>query len=246
MLILDFCNIKEDEWNHKTIRELNKEHSIAYTIESQQKYKTVCRSKFDVMNRTFWLTKHKDKQRQKRAQELKLRSWVFPSDKDSEKLWFYLQTAQKDYRDFLDSCAEGTLDLDFLNDALEDFSKVGFQFVRAETDTISKKKQKEARWNPIQTHKIDLRTLEDFLSFEILTHIFKHEGTIFSKVRQCQWNRCQKYFLWKRRKDQQYCSDTCSSNKRSQEMRKLHKDKINKAMRENRPGGVYVKKGKSK
>jgi len=64
------------------------------------------------MKRTFWLTEDKD------AQKLNDdRSWVFPYDQASSGLWSYLKTSQKEYREFLDSCVEGQLDLDFLNDA---------------------------------------------------------------------------------------------------------------------------------
>jgi hypothetical protein len=200
MLTIDFCNIRESEWTHERILALNREHSIAYTIGGLQKgHENLCRSKYDGGGRTFWLIEDKD------AKELNDGTWVFPSDEASSELWFCLQHSQKEFKGFLDSCAKGNPDIGFLNDAIEDFSRVGFQVFKPEVDTgLSQRKQQAAEKNLSITNKLELRNLEDHINAELLTFVFEKKAVEFYKFQRCHLPGCGKYFL-KPRSDRKYC-----------------------------------------
>ena len=222
LLVIDFCNVTE--WRHTKILDIQIWHDIFYTVAGRKRgFEFYCISKQDPKGRKFALIEDKKVIDEKKKFERKLpgKFCVLPSEKESEKLWEYLQTGQKKFKLFLNHCSEGSFDLKFINDILENFLNIGIQF-----DTSEKK------WNPaIKYREPILYSFEDYVYWEILSLFFEREADqIFPYIKIC--SHCKKYYkAITLRKNQKYCP--LCSKKMGQRMKSSKAD-WNKYIRERR------------
>jgi hypothetical protein len=228
--LLHFCNIKE--LTHERILNLQKNHNVYFSGYGRKRgYDDFCRTRKDPEERFFYLIEDEDI-RSKASNAPK--GFILPSDKKSNDLLHGLKSSQKDYRHFLDKCANGNLDLNFMNKLLDDFqSSTAIKFVKSKNE-----------WKPeFMYNEPHLWFFEDHLNWEILCWFFMREGRIFNRVKKCKF--CDSYFLF-HRKDQKYCADKCSSNYRGRRWKTERRERYNKYMRENRPYPSYLWRGGKK
>lgn len=236
MLIIDFCNIKE--WTCSTVLDLYKKHKIIHSEWGKHAgFEKWCTSKLLPKQPFFFALTEIDEIEPWLSEDNKIMSpskWldipiIFQSDKRHSDIWDYLQRSQGEYRGFLDKCAKGTLDLNFINDIIEDFQSFqGLNFV-----LVKLEKEWETTFN---FNKEFLKTIEGYIDWEIVSLFLNKKTGVLRKIKKCAW--CGTYFI-STRKDQKYCDDKCSSTKRSHDFRKTGKHA--EYMRENTISGVYIK-----
>jgi hypothetical protein len=199
LLFIEFCNVTD--WRHTNILDIQIWHDIFYSVAGRKRgFEFYCISKQDPKKRKFALIEDKKVLNEKKKFESGLPGssepfCVLPSEKESEKLWEYLQTSQNKFKLFLDHCSQGSFDLKFINDILGDFLTIGIQF-----DTSEK------TWSPALKHRPPiLNSFEDYIYWEILSLFFNKEADqIFPYIKIC--NHCNKYYKAKTlRKNQKYC-----------------------------------------
>jgi len=235
MLLLDFCNIKE--WGCSTVLDLYKKHKIIHSEWGKRDgFEKFCVSKYqsksplgfamvEASEIEPWLSGDNGVSPSKWLGQ----STLFPFDKRHSDIWDYLQLSQGEYRSFLDKCAKGTLDLNFINDIIEDFQSFqGLNFV-----LVKAEKEWETTFN---FNKEFLKTIEGYIDWEIVSLFLNKKPGVLRKIRKCAW--CGTYFI-STRQDQKYCDDKCSSTKRSHDFRKTGKH--TEYMRKNTVSGVYIK-----
>ncbi len=222
-LLLDFCNLRDI--THNAILDVHKKHRIIHTIDGNNKgYEESCFSKQDPDKRVWLLLESEETKRFKNNNPGFV---ILPSEKRGDEILRFLQESQIEYKNFLNKCIEGQFDLEFINKIIKDFSEIGLRLNKSIHE-----------WTPSVVYEIEyLRTFESYIDWEILDIIFLHLGSIFQTVRACNWQKCRKYFLYKR-KDQKYCSSNCSRNKRSFDYRKTGKH--NEYMKKHSIKGVYI------
>jgi hypothetical protein len=196
LLVIDFCNITE--WSHTKIFDLQIWHDIIYSVGGRKRgFEDFCISKQDPRRQLFVLIEDQKFIDEKKKSEGKLppKFIVLRSANESEELWEYLQASQKKFKSFLNHCSEGSFDLKFINDILENFLTIGIQFVTSEKKWVPAIKYRE----PI------LYSFEDYIYWEILSLFFNKEADqIFPYIKIC--NHCNKYYKAKTlRKNQKYC-----------------------------------------
>jgi hypothetical protein len=225
LLVIDFCNITE--WRHTKILDIQICHDIFYSVAGRNReFEFYCISKQDPKGRKFALIEDKNVIDEKIKFESGLPGssepyCVLPSEKESAKLWEYLQTSQNKFKLFLNHCSEGPFDLKFINDILGNFLKIGFKFVTSEKKWVPAVKYRE----PI------LNSFEDYIYWEILSLFFNKEADqIFPYIKVC--NHCKKYYKARTlRKNQKYCQ---SCSKKMGQRMKSSKADWNKYIRERR------------
>jgi len=240
MLLLDFCNIKE--WTCSAVLDLYKKHRIVHSVwGARDGFEKYCVSKyqpetplvFALVKATEiepWLSEDNEIMSPSKWLGVPI---LFPSDPGHPQIWRNLQFSKEEfYVPFLDKCAGGTLDLDFVNDQLEDFQEIGFSLAFSVQEKDDWGLKTGIVWNFKTKY---LTTIEDYISWEILSLFLNKEAGILKRVHKCEWPECGTYFM-KKRKDQKYCSDSCSSNMRSARWRKTGKatEYMRDYMRQNR------------
>lgn len=124
---------------------------------------------------------------------------VPPSDYGSSLLFKDIKELQHEYRDFIDDCIRGNLDIAFINERI---TFLGFELGTARLYFEKGSKQ----WNPsvyIVTYEF---TLKKWLDVMIIQTLLSGEGESFSKVKRCL--HCGDYFTLKSKKAK-FCSDKC-------------------------------------
>jgi len=219
-LLIDFCNIKEI--THENILNLQKKYRIFHTLRGEKLgYEEWCSSKKAPKIQRYYLIE--DEEIKKIVSDVETLA-TLPSDPKSDELLHYLHLSQSEYKNFLDKCIDGTLDLNFLNKVIDDLEDIGIEYIKSEDE-----------WRPdFIYNKKYLRFFEDFINWEILKYFLYHVGYVFGRVKKCKW--CHLYFLY-RRKDQKYCNDKCSSNYRSQIFKEKNPKYYKRYMREQRGKG---------
>ncbi len=229
-LLLEFCNI--EEWNCQDLLKLQEKYGIIFTKAGRKRGYDKCQiALYDADRRWFYLVDNEEA-RNNQA-ELSREIVVLPSDPKFKLLFDYLQRSQNLFRGFLDKCEKGNLDITFLNDLIERFSRhMVFRLEAGETENGHKNE-----WNPyLRPDTKRFPYLEFYIIWEILKYVFDRESLIFSRVRKCKF--CNSYFLF-HRKDQKYCTGTCSSNFRGREWKSKNRERYNKYMRDKRPHGYF-------
>jgi len=224
-LLLDFCNLKEI--THNSILNLQKKYKIIHSDDGDKRgYEDYCLSKQDSKSRRWALVEGNEIQEFKN--NMPEGYVVLPSQKNGSEILRYLSNSQTEYNKFLSQCAAGHLDLVFINEIMQNLKHIGLKL-----------EESSNKWSPSVTHGINhLMTFESYINWEILNLFFIHAGPIFKRVQICNWQNCGKYFLHKR-KDQKYCSDTCSRDMRHDRFRKTkgYEDYRIKS----RVKGIYIK-----
>jgi len=106
------------------------------------------------------------------------------------------------YFAFLDSCAKGELDLDFINLKYLSFIENNLveQGFRASTN----------RWKPTPAYVSSFDTLEQLICFHGLIKPFlENKGEIFSRVRHCQ--ECRRFFIFEK-STAKFCKTACRAS----------------------------------
>jgi len=240
MLLLDFCNIKE--WTCSTVLGLYKKNRIIHSEWGvRDGFEKFCVSKYQPKNPLGFAMVAADEFESWLSEDDDIISpsqWLgrpilFPSNPDHSQIWGRLQLSKEEfYAPFLDKCSEGVLDLYLVNDLLNDFQKIGFSLASPTQENDARDFETGIAWNFKAKY---LETVEDYVSWEILSLFLNKKAGILKRVHKCEWPECGAYFM-KKRKDQKYCSDSCSSSMRSARWRKTGKatEYMRDYMRQNR------------
>ena len=203
LLIIDFCNVTE--WRHTKILYIQIWHDIFYSVAGRKrKFEFYCISKQDPKGRKFALIEDKNVIDEKKKFESTLPGssepfCVLPSEKESQKLWEYLQTSQKKFKSFLDHCSEGILSIEFMNEVVNNFNSVGLKF-----------NQSANTWNStISYNAPQLNSFEDYVYWDILNlFLLNNAEKVLPYVKLCR--KCNKYYIAKKQiQSQKFCSKKC-------------------------------------
>jgi len=129
---------------------------------------------------------------------------IIVSPDEGEKwndLWERFEDLQGEYRNFLDRCIGGQLDIRFLNKRVQE--------VRASSGLDFELVPDVNPWTPLIYWKLYEGTLEDAIEARCLIRPFlRGEGAQFSRIRRCP--ECEKYYAPKSLKGI-YCSTSCKN-----------------------------------
>jgi hypothetical protein len=188
LLVIDFCNVTK--WRHTNILDIQIWHDIFYSVAGRKRgFEFYCISKQDPKGRKFALIEDRKVIDEKKKFESKLpgKFCVLPSEKESEKLWEYLQTSQNKFKLFLDRCLEGNLCIEFMNEAVNNFNTVGLKF-----------NQSANTWNSTISYSApQLNSFEDYVYWDILNlFLLNIADHILPYVKLCR--KCNKYYIAKK------------------------------------------------
>ncbi len=122
---------------------------------------------------------------------------ITPTDFFAERLLLKTKDLQHTYRDFIDDCIRGNLNLSFIN-TRSTFLILGNSRLCFE--------KSDRPWNPTVSLAIRELTIEKWLDLIITQTLLSGEGEFFSKIKRCL--QCGDYFVVKSKKAK-FCSDKC-------------------------------------
>jgi hypothetical protein len=239
MLILDFCNIRT--WTPPDLFSLYQKHLIRHDDrqdnegELEENVEGYCRTKHDQEHNYALNENDISRSLQKHFPE----KYILPSQPEYNRLWDFLRKSQEHYREFLDKCASGILDVTILNNSLREMKEIHpIFFPSFGTDILNRQAKKTMRWNPILSLFEKTCILEDAIDLEIINMILRHRGIIFSKVKRCRYSECQRYFIAIRPKKVS-CGDKCRFAYNNEEKKKTGYSKTYQS--KHRIKGYYIR-----
>lgn len=196
-MLTDFCNIREfsDEAIGKLYRFWPIHHSLKGQEDGHERF-VMSRIHPDTM---FYFQEDADAREQRR--KFGNDDFVsFPEARNHHQIFEALAKAQADYRAFLDKCAGGNLDLDFVNSRMDLMRK-------SNTGFVIKFQPGDDPWKPaLWLYPTNTRTIEDYIDiYQIIFPLYRGDEYL-SQIRNCK--HCGKYFV-AQTKRAVYCSDSC-------------------------------------
>jgi hypothetical protein len=165
--LLEFSNLQN--LNYESVEGFMRRHNIYFTLDGQSRgYE---RAIFTKRSKNFFS-----------LDETNLPLFLSSSVENEKKIGELLKLSQMEYRGFLDSCAAGRPDIDFLNDIISQFSAHDLRISQTNPFNFSF----EIEFPP--------RNLEQHIEvYDIIYPLWRGEGESFSRVKKCKF--CEKYFL---------------------------------------------------
>lgn len=212
-ILCDFVNVRI--WDVESVESLYRKYSIAHTLAGEKNGRELSCFTKHLPGMRFYFEESEEWKAVKATFESigEANRICAPGDEGYSRLWDVLRQSQREYRDFLDECVRGHLDLSFINSRLqptEYTTKTSWGEQKQEIQRISRVLFAPASspWAP----RIDLElrcpdSLEAWIdAYALIFPLMRGEGEAFSRVKRCL--QCRDYFFAKSQKAL-FCSDVC-------------------------------------
>lgn len=212
LFVIDFCNLKDEEFNNTNILDLQKKYDVFYREEHRKRgYSDSCFPGKDIDEygrpRHHWMLVEDGEEIaifKKEFGDLV----VLPSEDHHTKLFDFLKSSQTIYKKFLNRCEKGDLDINFLKEL---DARLQPQY------TIDADENWGAFLKPKKIVGHLVPSFESYIDWQIINIFLQGKGEVFKQVRVCEWHNCRKYFL--KYHGGKYCSTTCANRQTSYKYR---------------------------